>query len=371
MSGCNWPWIAAFVAAGVFPSDGASGQERQGSERSVVLSNGVLIGILERIDVNVDPQRDLHGPCVVRAANGDLLLCHQDSNQHSGGDGYVHQWRSTDNGFTWMDEGAAADWRDRNLDSLFGEYGKAPDGSLVMFIQRRKPISGDFGILACWRAISADHGRTWQEKGPLDDTHEHAAMYVRNVVTRDGVMYAAAWGRRGSALYASTDCGKSWRRRSVIFPTSYPGFETLKKAGPPFYPHVVFCPDGSLLAMTYYTQGKFHCYSRRSRDNGDTWDEIKAETGLNVWAPRMNVFDREVMIVTGRDIGERATVAWFSTDNGGTWEHKLILDKPKFPGSYAYTDSIAIGGGRFWVFTSSPQTPGKGDIIGVLISRKT
>ena len=60
-------------------------------------------------------------------------------------------------------------------------------------------------------------------------------------------------------------------------------------------------------------------------------------------------------------------MAWFSTDNGETWGHKLILDKPQFPGSYAYTDSITAGNGQFWVFTSSPQFAGKGDIVGVLL----
>lgn len=78
----------------------------------VRLDNGTSVKVTERVFVNVDPQRDLHGPCVVRAANGDLLLCHQDSNAHHGGEGLVHQWRSCDGGFNWDDEGPAADWRD-------------------------------------------------------------------------------------------------------------------------------------------------------------------------------------------------------------------------------------------------------------------
>ena len=80
------------------------------------------IEIIDRVDIYVNPNRDLHGPCAVRAANGDLLLCHQDSNQHHGGDGYVHQWRSTDNGSVWQDEGPVANWRDRGYDALFGEF---------------------------------------------------------------------------------------------------------------------------------------------------------------------------------------------------------------------------------------------------------
>jgi len=328
-----------------------------------------MIRIKKRIPVNINPERDLHGPCVVRAGNGDLLLSHQDSEQHGGGDGYVHQWRSTDNGFTWADEGPAADWRSRGLDSLFGEYGNAPGGKLVMFVQRREILGGDRGMLGSWLCISEDHGKTWQERGPVDGSDEHAVMSGRSIITRDGVMYVGVWSRHGNALYVSEDNGESWHRRSIIFPNDYPDFGTLKDAGPPYYPHVLFCPDGSLLAMTYYTKPKHYCFSRRSADNGYTWGEIKGLTELNLWAPRTNVLDDQTMIATGRDIDERATVIWFSTDNGDTWSDKMILDRPKHSGSYAYTDSILIGDGRFWVFTSSPQSEGKGDIIGVLLEK--
>ena len=334
---------------------------------AVELDNGTTVGVAERVAVNVNPKRDLHGPCVIRAANGDLLLSHQDSNEHGGGDGFARQWRSTDNGFTWENEGPVADWRSRKIDSLFGEYGLAPDGRLVMIVQRRKVLGGDRGIVGSWLQTSTDHGRTWKEIGPVDGSHEDAVMFGRNIIRRDGVMYVGVWSRLGNSLYISEDKGLTWKKRSVIFPTDYPNFANLKNAGPPFYPHVIFCPDGSLLAMTYHTPPKNHCYSRRSHDNGKTWGPIIKERGLRLWAARMKRMDEDTLIVTGRDIRERATVAWFSTDNGESWGHKLILDKPKFPGSYAYTDSIAAGDGKFWVFTSSPQSAGKGDIVGVLL----
>ncbi len=333
---------------------------------SVRLESDTVVRVVKRVLVNVNPERDLHGPCVVRAGNGDLLLCHRDSLEHIGGDSFVRQWRSTDNGFTWQDEGAVADWRSRQIDSSLGEYGKTPDGRLVLFVQRRKPRSGDQGVVASWLQKSDDHGKSWTELGPVDSRDEYAFMYGRNVLTRDGVMYVGAWSRLGNALYVSTDNVVSWSRRSVVFPTTHPDFESLVDAGGPFYPHVVLCPDGSLLAMTFDTPPKNRCYSRRSTDNGRTWGPIKVET-LQLWAPRMKRYDDRTLIVTGRDVGLQATVAWFSTDNGETWGHKLILDKRKFSGSYGYTDSIDAGDGKFWVFTSSPQTEGMGDIIGLLL----
>ncbi len=354
----GWIWIALLTA--VSASTG-------GELPSVQLPNSTVVRIAKRIEVNIDPQRDLHGPCVIRAASGDLLLCHQDSNQHRGGDGFVRQWRSTDNGFTWQNEGPVSDWRSDQIDSLFGEYGLAPDGRLVMIVQRRKTLTGDRGIIASWVQMSKDHGKSWQRIGPMDATHEYAVMFGRNLITHHDEMYAGAWSRLGNALYVSENGGRSWNKRSVIFPIDFPDFTNLPNAGPPFYPHVVFCPDSSLLAMTYHTSPRNHCYSRRSRDNGKTWEAIVKETELNLWAPRMNRLDEDTLIATGRDIGERATVAWFSTDSGQNWSDRMILDTPVHRGSYAYSDSISAGDGKYWVFMSSPRTPNKGDIVGVLL----
>lgn len=329
----------------------------------------MTVSIVDRVDVYVNPERDLHGPCAVRAANGDLLLSHQDSVEHRGRDGFVHQWRSVDNGFTWQDEGPVADWRDREYDSLFGEYGLAPDGSLVMVVQRREVLSRNIGIVGAWIQMSDDHGRTWREIGPMDDSDTYAVMFARNLELHEETLYAGVWSRNGNALYTSGD-GISWKKRSLIFPNDDPDFPKMKEAGPPFYPHVMLCPDGSMLAMTYHTPPVHHCFSRRSPDLGETWEPIVKETELPLWSPRMKRFDDETLIVTGRDIEEKATVAYFSTDSGRTWGDKLTLDKPRFNGSYAYSDSIDARNGQFWVFTSSPQSEGRGDIIGVLLGRE-
>ena len=68
-----------FLAATLAPaSHGAAVLTAGGPDRranpAVTLSNGTTIRVIKRIDVNLNPKRDLHGPCVVREANGDLLL---------------------------------------------------------------------------------------------------------------------------------------------------------------------------------------------------------------------------------------------------------------------------------------------------------
>jgi hypothetical protein len=323
------------------------------------------IEILQRCPVHIDPDRDLHGPCVTRTATGDWLLCHQDSAKHQGGDGYVHQWRSSDQGGTWLDEGAAADWRERGLDSLFGEYGLAPNGQLVMFVQRREPVSGNAGIRASWYCTSTDNGRSWTERGPVDDSNEHAVTSARNVIVCGEEMLVGCWSRLGHALYASRDSGSTWERRSVIFPPEYPGFGELVRSGPPYYPHVVACADGTLFSLCYVTPPVNRCFARRSADGGHTWDPIEERPDLPVWAPRLKLLQTGALILSGRDVERKATVLCSSADSGRTWSEPEIIDKADHDGSYAYTDSLPLDGPECWVFTSSPQSPGRGDIVGV------
>ena len=87
-----------------------------------------------------------------------------------------------------------------------------------------------------------------------------------------------------------------------------------------------------------------------------------------MWAPRLGQLD-ELLVLTGRDIELHSTVVLFSLDSGVTWSDPLVVDHPPFEGSYAYTDSLQIADGRMWIFTSSPRSEGRGDIVGVLLER--
>lgn len=328
------------------------------------------IQILDKRLIYASPQRDLHGPSCIRAQNGDILLCHQDSQQHLGGDGYVHQWRSVDNGLTWQDEGPLSDWRSRGIDALFGEYGLLPNGKLVAFIQRRVPRRDDDGIRASWYALSSDHGKHWKEIGPVS-TDEQAFLSPRNVIRHKDFMYVTAWSPHGHALYVSANQGTSWRALSTIFTADDPLFPELRHTGPPFYPHIELCPDGSMLAMSYYTPQRNVCYSRHSYDMGLSWTEVREETDLPIWAPRMRRISDRLMLLTGRDYKRHSTVACLSNDNGHCWSPPVVLDTPRFKGSYAYTDSIVLDATNIMVFTSSPQSEGRGDIMGIRITIDT
>lgn len=345
-------------------------------EDSVDLPNGYTVEVVKRVEVAVNPERNFHGPSVVRGPNGDLLLTHQDSLLHGGKDCYIHQWRSTDNGFTWQDEGPAADWRDRGIDARHAEHCVTPDGRLAMVVQLVDfdGYGGDRSIMNNVWYISDDNGKRWQYQGQVDPTHEYAVLSSRSMFSRDGVIYFGAYSRhQGLALYVSTNNARSWQRRSVIFPATYPDFAEIPKPGPPYYPHVMFLSDGTLLAMCYCTPPKNFCYIRTSGDRGHSWGPINEHPELKLWAPRMGNLGDAGLIVIGRSISDRTTSAMFSTDNGRTWGHRMIIDKPKIAGNYAYTDIIEAGDNKFWIFTSSPLSePHFGDVLGVLLEvRKT
>jgi len=238
--------------------------------------------------------------------------------------------------------------------------------------------------------VSKDHGKTWTDAGPADPTQPERVMNSRSFFSHQGQMYFTAWSSKlGGTLYASAaGDGLRWHRVSEVFPRSetqpfaYQGTRPFS----PFYPNVVICPDRSVLAVTYNPPPDNVTWVRRSQDGGSTWGNPEVAKALaNLWAPRLKRISQDVLMLTARDIEQRATVATFSTDSGRTWSPPLVLDRPKYYGSYAYTDSIDVGEGKFLIVTSSPQqgtpvTPdekamgiakGKGDIISVLIELRT
>ncbi len=344
-----------------------------------VVCGGYSISVAGRVDVSLNPKRNFHNVSACRAPNGDFLVSHQDSLRHSGGDCFVHQWRSRDQGLTWEDEGAAVDLRKEGLNARAGEYGVTPDGRMVMVVQRIKPLSGGGNvehINNTWY-VSSDSGKAWEYRGVVDPSHDRAVNAPRSIFSREGTMYFGAYSRKeGMALYVSDDNGDSWQRRSVIFPQDYPDFAPgmTDEGFGPFYPHVIFLRTGELLAMCFL-KGQKHeiniCYSRVSRDNGRTWGDIRKHHDLHVWAPRMNRFGDDLLIVTGRSLDDNAVVAFFSVDEGNSWGSKLIIEQPKDVGNCAYTQSIPVDDTGLWVYTStSADVATMPDVAGILLEKK-
>jgi hypothetical protein len=352
-----------------------------------VACNGYTIRVTKRVDVALNPKRNFHSVSACRAPNGDFLVSHQDALGHLGGDCFVHQWRSKDQGLTWQDEGAAVDLRPEGLDARAGEYGVTPDGRMVMVVQRVNLKMGDKNndeIANNTWYVSSDSGTTCEYRGLVDPTHEKAVLAPRSVFRREGTMYFGAYSRKDwmapyvgeGYLYVSEDNGDSWQRRSLIFPHDYPDIASSANSGP-CYPHVMFLENGDLLAMCFVLLDHLtphrtcQCFTRLSRDQGRTWGNIRKHPDLPVWAPRMNKFGEDLLVVTGRSLEDNAVVAFFSTDNGESWGNKLIIERPKEVGNCAYTQAISLGDDKLWVYTStSAHVANMPDVAGILLERK-
>ena len=353
-----------------------------------VVCGGYTIAVTRRVDVALNPNRNFHSVSACRAPNGDFLVSHQDSLGHLGGDCFVHQWRSKDEGLTWQDEGAAADIRQDGLDARAGEYGVTPDGRMVMVVQRVNLKMGNKSnneiVNNTWY-VSLDSGTTWKYKGVVDPTDEKAVLAPRSVFSYEGTMYFGAYSRKDwmapyvgeGYLYVSEDNGDSWQRRSVIFPHDYPDIASSDNSGP-CYPHVMFLENRDLLAMCFVlldhltARRTCQCYTRMSKDQGRTWGNIRKHPDLPVWAPRMNKIGEDLLVVTGRSLAHNAVVAFFSTDNGKSWGSKLIIERPKDVGNCAYTQSIPVGDDKLWVYAStSANVVNMPDVAGILLEKKT
>lgn len=352
-----------------------SKQQKQKSVQRVVCGK-YTITVTRRVDVSLNPDRNFHSVSACRAPNGDFLVNHQDSLRHLGGDCVVHQWRSTDEGLTWQDEGAAVDITNEGLDARAGEYGLTPDGRLVMIVQRVDPKGkgGNSSILNNTWYMSSDSGKNWEYRGIVDPSYERAILAPRSVFSHEGTMYFGAYSSKdGMALYVSEDNGNSWQRRSVMFPQDYPDFApglTDINFGP-FYPHVMFLPNGELLAMCFVKGHKHEinlCYTRKSKDLGKTWGDIHKHPDLPIWAPRMNIIGDDLLIVTGRSLDDNAVIGLFSTDNGKNWGGKIIIEQPKDVKNCGYTQAITVGDNKLWVYTStSADVVDMPDVAGVLL----
>ncbi|MEA3478798.1 MAG: sialidase family protein, partial [Bacteroidota bacterium] len=171
---------------------------------SIQQKTDINITVIKRVDISLNPKRNFHSVSACRTPNGDFLVNHQDSLRHLGGDCVVHQWRSTDEGLTWQDEGAVVDITNEGLDARAGEYGVTPDGRLVMIVQRVDPKGkgGNLSVLNSTWYVSKDSGKSWEYRGVVDPGHEKAILAPRSVFSHEGTMYFGAYSLKdGMALY--------------------------------------------------------------------------------------------------------------------------------------------------------------------------
>ena len=342
-------------------------------------------------DVAINPARLYHGPAAVVAANGDWLVCFQDSADHSGSDGVISQVRSRDEGRSWQVDGIVHDQRPERMFSRNPAYGVTPDGRIVLVVQRWRPLpAGEEFVLGKSVAIqpsvyliSADNGRTYQYQGVVDPEvplrHQGTTSAI---VQHKGRLWMAAVSNnaapRGISLYHTTDPAQGWQFAGWIFPHNL-----LPSPVYVSYGSLVFRGDGSLLAQCVHYGNN---YQRISRDDGRTWSPVRVLKNLGTYKNPDLTYVSGVLVAHGvatPGTGEKqveqanwnasagAAVLYFSPDEGLTWGRPVILNRYGWRGGGGYSASLRTKrGGLFIVFStdSGPRTGkqgGKPDVRGI------
>ncbi len=275
--------------------------------------------------VVVDP----HNPQVVWVGTGE-----NNSQRSVGyGDGV---YKSLDGGKSWQRMGL------ENSEHI-GKIVLDPRNSDTVYVAAQGPLwsaGGDRGLYK-----SADGGKSWQQVLAISE-HTGVSDLVLDPRHPD-TLYAAAYQRRRhvftligggpeSAIYKSTDGGKSWRKLQNGLPKVELG--RIGLALSPVDPDVVF----ALVEAAKDAEGKSQSGFYRSRDRGENWTE---RSSYNSSSPQYyqelfpdpqnidRIYSVDVWLQVSEDGGKtfrKVPETWKHVDNHVVWidptnsEHLLV-----------------------------------------------
>ena len=223
--------------------------------------------------------RDYHS--TVAMPDGSIVLT-------GGGDDGIGDkndvWRSMDNGATWTQMSANAEWPGRQYHSTVA----MPDGSIIL---TGGAVDGMYVTNDVWR--STDNGATWTEVNPSAPWRARVAH--SSVVMPDGsiVLMGGSDGDWMNDVWRSTDNGATWTQMTPS--AEWSARNCLRS---------VAMPDGSIVLIGGQSSG----YNRkndvwRSTDSGATWTEVNASAG---WTARdyhssVAMPDGSIVMIGGSD----------------------------------------------------------------------
>lgn len=224
-------------------------------------------------------------PSVVKASNGDLICCFQETGDAAPG-GRLRFIRSTNNGQSWSQTPYLI------MTSVNGQYGSiggylslAPNGNITLAVMDVLAVGGIGNYTSDIKIYtSTDNGQTFPGPAVIVPTNanEMEPISVGIIILKNGDWILPGYVLKATSPYnvpcgfwRSTDGGITWGTHEVVFLDPLPG-ETNRK----FFNEVSIIQrsDNSLLAVARTDQddsgfayAKGQLYYCESFDNGYTW----------------------------------------------------------------------------------------------------
>jgi type II secretory pathway component GspD/PulD (secretin) len=272
---------------------------------SVVLSDGtiVLMGGSWKNDVwrSIDQgatwmQMTPAAPWVGRVGHTSVALPDDSIVLMGGSDGSTSNslkndvWRSTDQGATWTEMTAAAEWTARSGHSSV----VLQDGSIVL-------MGGNDGSFRNDIWLSTNLGTNWTQQLHIwtaRDGHTSVALPDGSIVLMGGGVRNDVW--------RSTDQGATWTRMTAAASWTARSGHTS-----------VVLQDGSIVLMG--GGGRNDVW--RSTDQGTTWTQMTAAAPWTVrgWHSSVALADGSIVLMGGLGDSDYYNDVWRSTDQGATW----------------------------------------------------
>jgi hypothetical protein len=239
---------------------------------------------ITRSDIIYDSSVSLN-PSVVKASNGDLICCFQETGDAAAG-GHLKFIRSTDNGDTWTTTPyLVMTSQNGQWGSIGGYLSKAPNGNIVLALMDVLAVGGHSNYTSDIKIyISTDNGQTFPGPAVIVPTNstELESLSVGVEFLANGDWILPGYIRRVTAPYdvpcgfwRSTDGGATWGAFETAFADPLPN-QTSRK----YFNEVSIIQrkNNSLLAVARtdqdssgfaYANGQL--YYCESSDNGHTW----------------------------------------------------------------------------------------------------
>lgn len=290
---------------------------------------GTVIADMER-DA---PGRCSHGgPVCLQYPNGDIVAFYANTSDHNE-DGWSEYAFSRDGGRTWnkynkFKYSHEAYQKDPKRPAWVEEALVTKNGTIVVFVTH----FGDGGRTRSGIMRSRDNGKTWTDFEPIDGGF---VGYPAAVAVAGGTSYVL-FDSNGEnkqpgphVLYASTDNGRSWRKRS-----------TLTLDNDKWYGALCVMGDGRLLAGAYETKDEDHFHYCISSDQGRTWGrQERAYVDKKVRDPELAYLAGKYYLHgrSGHSGPGKHRFVLYQSDDGIRWKEGVVVSSdPRSPDGYSH-----------------------------------